>query len=166
MWAKKPHSLINLAIRTSFFPKPVFILKLESAYSAGNFSNFNMRFVAFWRRDQFNQVDIKWRPWPVLYIIYTFTKNGSSLSSDIVSANSISVFKLKLECWLYTLFANTVHLGLCVSQFCYFCFVGHTLVSLWPACPDLCSNKLIDWLIDWLTARPDSIVGMNKWMTM
>ena len=51
----------------------------------------------------------------------------NSLSSDIVNASSISVFKHKLEFIDFTprlLSASRVHLDLCVSLMCYFLLLG------------------------------------------
>jgi len=67
------------------------------------------------------------------------------LSSDIVSACSISAFKQELEFVDFTPFVCGVCIGQCVSFFFYFLLLGMHQCLLGPVCPDFCLNKWI-WI--------------------
>jgi len=66
----------------------------------------------------------------------------NSLSSDIVNANSISVFKQKLESVDFTPFVQIEFWPVCFIVVLS-SFVGHASLSSGPVCPDFCLNKWI-----------------------
>ena len=70
----------------------------------------------------------------------------NSLSSDIVNANSISVFKQKSESVDFTHMCGWSLLRPVCFIVVLFPFVRHVSVCLEPVCPDFCLNKWI-WIL-------------------